>query len=78
MVIEYFVENFRILKVYLLYLSILTACGGVLSNPEGILMSPGFPARYTNNLRCNYTLIMDPEHYTLLSFDADNFDIERK
>lgn len=78
MVTKYFVENFKILIVYLLYLFLLTACGGVLSNPQGILMSPGFPARYTNNLRCNYSVIMDPEHYTLLSFDADNFDIECK
>ncbi|XP_053373742.1 deleted in malignant brain tumors 1 protein-like isoform X2 [Mercenaria mercenaria] len=51
-------------------------CGGVLTSRQGILQSPGFPNYYTNDLRCNYTLVMDPQHVILLSFEPDNFDIE--
>ncbi|XP_053408750.1 cubilin-like isoform X2 [Mercenaria mercenaria] len=53
-----------------------SGCGGVLTSRQGILLSPGFPNTYTNNLRCNYTLNMDPQHFILLRFDPDNFNIE--
>ena len=53
-------------------------CGGVYYGPSGVLKSPGFPRPYPNNLRCNYTLQMDPEHYTVLYFTHGNFDIEGK
>ncbi|KAH3692443.1 hypothetical protein DPMN_194284 [Dreissena polymorpha] len=51
-------------------------CGGRLSMQSSFLTSPGFPRPYPNNLRCNYTLDMDPQRYTFINFDANNFDIE--
>ena len=51
-------------------------CGGVITTAPGILLTPGFPNVYAHNLRCNYTLSMDPQHYIILEFDPLNFNME--
>ena len=50
----------------------------MITTAPGILLSPGFPNVYGHNLRCNYTLSMEPQHYIILEFDQLNFNIEGK
>jgi hypothetical protein len=69
---------FAIILYVKYYSSNLIGCGGVLTNRQGILLSPRFPNNYENNLRCNYTINMDPQHFIILSFDPDNFELEGK
>nr|KAG5692366.1 hypothetical protein BaRGS_007979 [Batillaria attramentaria] len=52
-----------------------TDCGGLFTDTSGVIMSPGYPNNYRHNLRCNYTIVSDPEHYVMLSFD-NNYRLE--
>ncbi|XP_070174131.1 cubilin-like [Littorina saxatilis] len=53
-----------------------TACGALITDTSGKIMSPGYPRAYQNNLRCNYTIVGDPQHYILLAFDS-RYGLER-
>ena len=61
-----------------LFFNLFLGCGGIITDSSGYLLSPGYPNQYSNNLRCNYTLKMDPQHYIVLEFDPQNFEIEGK
>ncbi|PVD35988.1 hypothetical protein C0Q70_02958 [Pomacea canaliculata] len=44
-------------------------CGGIFNSPTGVITSPGYPRNYRNNLRCNYTIYGDTDHYIILTFN---------
>ncbi|XP_037091345.1 cubilin-like [Pollicipes pollicipes] len=37
-----------------------TVCGGFLTDPNGVVSSPGFPARHEGRLTCEWTLLVRP------------------
>lgn len=51
-------------------------CGAVYTAEEGVILSPGYPFNYGNNLDCNYTISVEPQKYVILTFDPDHFNIE--
>ncbi|XP_013388746.1 cubilin-like [Lingula anatina] len=53
-----------------------SGCGALFTQDTGIILSPGFPGNYENNLTCNYTIMVDPQKFVLLTFDEENFNIE--
>ncbi|XP_064643493.1 cubilin-like [Lineus longissimus] len=52
-------------------------CGYLLTEAQGIVMSPMHPRSYPGGLDCNYTISVDPQKFILLEFDDDQFGIER-
>uniref|UniRef100_A0A0B7BPM5 CUB domain-containing protein n=1 Tax=Arion vulgaris TaxID=1028688 RepID=A0A0B7BPM5_9EUPU len=50
------------------------ACGGVFTNPTGVVLSPHYPSPYPNNLICHYTIGPGPDHHVLLRFT--DFELE--
>ncbi|XP_055335662.1 cubilin-like [Paramacrobiotus metropolitanus] len=52
-------------------------CGGKFTDPEGVIVSPGFPGKPNNNLDCRYEITAPPDRpYIKLEFDPNHFDIE--
>jgi cubilin len=52
-------------------------CGGRLTEPEGTIVSPGFPNPPENNLECRWEIVADSTAPNIrLDFDAAHFDIE--
>ena len=54
-----------------------TGCGQTFTNPEGVIVSPGYPNNYGNNLNCTYDIIVNPQHFIILQFDRNHFQIEQ-
>merc|ERR1712223_2092006 len=52
-----------------------TGCGGTLTDPSGIISSPGFPLPYSNNVDCTW-LIQAPPGSTI-EIEFMSFDIEK-
>ena len=54
------------------------ACGEIFNGTEsGEFSSPGYPSLYSNNLRCDYTIVGDPEDYITLTF-LEPFELENR
>ncbi|XP_076437271.1 cubilin-like isoform X2 [Babylonia areolata] len=53
-----------------------SSCGGTFTSRMGLIVSPGYPRAYANNLKCNYTIVGDPQHYVMLDFDSSVFELE--
>ncbi|XP_041372182.1 cubilin-like [Gigantopelta aegis] len=51
-------------------------CGGTFTADKGVILSPGYPVAYSNNLRCNYTIMVDPQKFILAKFDSTVYEIE--
>ncbi|XP_060075561.1 cubilin-like [Ylistrum balloti] len=49
-------------------------CGSVFTEPNGRIVSPGYPGNYDNNLLCNYTINTDPQRFIVAIFST--FDLE--
>ena len=52
------------------------ACGGNLTNPNGILTSPSYPYNYPNNQDCVYTITQSSD--TFLNLKIFVFDLTSK
>ena len=50
-------------------------CGGVFSSPSGTFSSPGYPAGYSNNINCNYTILSPGPDFVVAKF-IETFDVE--
>ncbi|XP_053215446.1 cubilin [Podarcis raffonei] len=50
------------------YKSLDAACGGTLTEPNGIISSPGYPAIYPHGVRCAWTILVQPGHLIRLTF----------
>ena len=55
----------------------LSGCGYLLTEDNGVVMSPKHPLTYPGKLDCNYTISVDPQKFIVLEFDEDQFGIER-
>lgn len=55
-------------------LTIGLVCGGIWSEPTGIIKSPNFPSPYPGNKECVYMIALDPGKAIRLNFLS--FDIE--
>ncbi|XP_055588097.1 tolloid-like protein 1 isoform X2 [Uranotaenia lowii] len=51
-----------------------TACGGVLTQPNGTILSPSFPNEYPINKECVWEIIAPAQHKITLNFT--HFDLE--
>ena len=52
------------------------ACGELFNGTDaGEFSSPGYPGIYSSNLRCDYTIMADPEDFVTLSF-MEPFEME--
>ena len=54
----------------------ISDCGGNFTADKGVILSPGYPVAYGNNLRCNYSIAVDPEKFILVQFDRTVFELE--
>ena len=55
----------------------IAGCGATYTDSEGLILSPGYPSNYGNNLLCNYTIVPDdPQATTILTFDPTLFRVE--
>ncbi|XP_063159632.1 cubilin [Candoia aspera] len=45
-----------------------TACGRILTEPDGIFASPGYPNIYPHGVRCLWTIIVQPGYLIRLTF----------
>ena len=50
------------------------SCGGVYSDPDGLVKSPNFPGNYDVDLDCVYTITIRNRHQVALKFKE--FDLE--
>ena len=41
-----------------------------------MILSPGYPGNYGNNLLCDYTIIAGDQRFILLTFDQNHFHIQ--
>lgn len=48
-------------------------CGGVFTESSGKIISPNYPKKYPNNVRCNYTILMPGK---LIQLTFKSFDLE--
>ncbi|KAG7248093.1 hypothetical protein CRUP_005372, partial [Coryphaenoides rupestris] len=44
-------------------------CGGHLTAPNGILLSPGWPSFYRDSLNCQWVIEAQPDHAVKIHFD---------
>ncbi|XP_063818580.1 complement C1s subcomponent isoform X2 [Pseudophryne corroboree] len=52
-------------------------CSGALyTDLKGQISSPGYPAPYPENSRCEYKVLLEPGYQVILTFQAEDFDIE--
>ncbi|XP_063226608.1 cubilin [Bacillus rossius redtenbacheri] len=47
----------------------MATCGGTLRGNRGVIMSPGYPGRYGQNLDCEWRIVASPDHYLLITFE---------
>lgn len=52
------------------------ACGGVITDPQGVITSPNYPNQYSFFLDCEYLIQRNPNDIIIIEFD-DQFGIER-
>ncbi|XP_019508240.1 PREDICTED: CUB and sushi domain-containing protein 1 [Hipposideros armiger] len=55
-------------------LSLLATCGGTLTGMAGVVLSPGFPGAYPNNLDCTWTITLPTgygAHIQFLNFSTE-------
>ncbi|XP_075071894.1 complement C1s subcomponent isoform X2 [Mixophyes fleayi] len=50
--------------------------GGLYTDLRGQISSPGYPSPYPENSRCEYKVLLEPGYQVILTFQADDFDIE--
>ncbi|XP_075699047.1 complement C1s subcomponent [Rhinoderma darwinii] len=50
--------------------------GGLYTNLRGQISSPGYPAPYPENSRCEYKVLLESGYQVILTFKAQDFDIE--
>ncbi|XP_061178089.1 cubilin-like [Saccostrea echinata] len=51
-------------------------CGALFTEESADFVSPGYPNEYGHNLRCNYTISVDPQRFIVFSFSSVNFHLE--
>ena len=51
-------------------------CGATFYGESGVVMSPGYPDNYANNLNCTYDIIGNPQKNTIITFNPQRFHIE--
>ncbi|KAE8596094.1 hypothetical protein XENTR_v10015965 [Xenopus tropicalis] len=56
------------------FASFISKCGANFTNSSGRIMSPNYPNKYGNNLRCNYTIHAEANMFIVLFFQ--NFEVE--
>ncbi|KAJ8306835.1 hypothetical protein KUTeg_014919 [Tegillarca granosa] len=68
----------EVFNSFLLSISLLKSngCGALYTEDSGVIVSPGHPDYYTNNLLCNYTIKVDPQKFIVLEFSKNIFHIE--
>ena len=44
-------------------------CGGHLTAPTGVLLSPGWPSFYKDSLSCQWVIEAQPDHAVKIHFD---------
>ena len=71
-------KNISLISIFInyeiLYFNNLSGCGGILTNDNGFLSSPGYPNSYQPNSNCVWTIRASPGKRIRLSFRA--FDLE--
>ncbi|XP_044153913.1 complement C1s subcomponent [Bufo gargarizans] len=50
--------------------------GGLYTDLRGQISSPGYPAPYPENSRCEYRILLESGYQVILTFKAQDFDIE--
>ncbi|KAM3913226.1 complement C1s subcomponent [Leptodactylus fuscus] len=50
--------------------------GGLYTDQRGQISSPGYPSPYPENSRCEYKVVLESGYQVILSFKAQDFDIE--
>ncbi|XP_019353396.2 cubilin [Alligator mississippiensis] len=53
-----------------------TACGEILTGPEGTITSPGHPSIYPHGIKCTWTISVQPGHLIHLTFTSFNLEFE--
>ncbi|XP_063003684.1 cubilin [Elgaria multicarinata webbii] len=56
------------------YKSLDAACGGTLTEPNGIIASPGYPATYPHGVKCTWTILVQPGYLIRLIFTTFNLE----
>lgn len=52
------------------YVSLLVApCGGNLTGPSGMILSPDYPEPYPHGRECDWTVTVTPDYVIALSFN---------
>ncbi|GCB63420.1 hypothetical protein scyTo_0000154 [Scyliorhinus torazame] len=46
-----------------------TPCGGHLTAPSGVILSPGWPGYYKDSLNCEWVIEAEPKHSIKITFD---------
>lgn len=47
----------------------IAPCGGHLTAPTGVLLSPGWPSFYKDSLSCQWVIEAQPDHAVKIHFD---------
>ncbi|XP_071963933.1 uncharacterized protein [Antedon mediterranea] len=55
---------------------VFPSCGEVLKSAEGVITSPNYPAEFTTNINCLWSILANHEEYIILKFD--DFDLDSK
>ncbi|XP_061441668.1 cubilin [Rhineura floridana] len=50
------------------YKSLDAACGGILTEPDGTISSPGYPTTYPHGVKCTWTILVQPGYLIRLTF----------
>ena len=63
-------NDFLVFSIFILLESFQAGCNDALTEPNGAIYSPGYPAPYTNNLDCTTTVTAPVGEKVLLEFTA--------